>query len=85
MRLLNKKRSMVFYLGFVFILTMAIGGVTIAAFADSGGATATLNAGTLSEQGTFGETVSATLNGTDQTVSYTLPVQVKDARGNGAE
>lgn len=79
-----KNGSIRFYFVFFLILTMAIGGSVFAAFADSGGATATVNAGTLTETGTFGETVSATLDGTDQTVSYTLPVKVKDARGNGS-
>lgn len=81
---LLKNRSVRFYLVFFLILTMAIGGSAFAAFADSGGATATVNAGTLSESGTFGESVSATLDGTDQTLSYTLPVAVKDATGSGA-
>jgi hypothetical protein len=78
---LLKNRSMRFYLVFFLILTMAIGGSAIAAFADSGGATATVNAGQLSETGTFGESVSTTLDGTDQTVPYTLPIKVTDARG----
>ena len=78
-----KKRSLVFYLGFFLILTMAIGGAAIGAFADSGGATASVHAGTLTETGTFGESVSATLDGTNQTIPYTLPVQVKDATGSG--
>src|SRR5213080_306499 len=82
MRLL-KKRSMVFYLGFFLILTMAIGGAAIGAFADGGGATATVHNGTLTESGTYGETVSTTLDGTDHTVSYSLPIKVTDARGDG--
>src|SRR5579859_5579320 len=81
---LLKNRSMVFYLGFILILTMAIGGAAIGAFADGGGATTTLKAGTLTEAGTFNETVSTTLDGTNQTIPYTLPVNVKDATGSGA-
>lgn len=79
-----KHRSVVFYLGLVLILAMTIGGSAIAAFADSGGASITLNTGTLTETGTFGESTSVTLNGTDQTPTYTLPITVTDARGSGA-
>src|SRR5712691_1903048 len=80
---LLKKRSVRFYLGFLLVLAMAIGGSAIAAFADSGTATATLTAGSLTVAGTFGETTSVTLNGLDQTASYTLPMQVTDATGSG--
>ena len=79
-----KKRSMRFSLGMFVILTLTFWGSVATAFAYSGGATATLTAGTLSEQGTFGENVSATLSGKDQAVPYTLPVQVTDATGSGA-
>lgn len=81
---LLKKRSTRFYLVFFFILVMTVGGAAVGAFADSGGATATLSAGQLTEAGTFGETTSVTLTGQDQTASYTLPVQVTDATGSGA-
>ena len=81
---LLKKRSTRFYLVFLFILAMTVGGAAVGAFADSGGATATLNAGQLTETGTFGESTSVLLNGTDQTASYTLPIQVTDATGSGA-
>lgn len=81
---LLKRRSTRFYLAFLFVLAMTIGGAAIGAFADSGGATATLTAGQLTETGTFGETTSVTLNGQDQTASYTLPIQVTDATGSGA-
>lgn len=80
-----KNRSARFYLVFFFILAMTIGGATLGAFADSGGATATVSAGQLTETGTYsGASVSTTLNGTDQTLSYSLPVQVKDATGSGS-
>lgn len=81
---LLKNRSVHFYLVFFFILAMTVGGATVGAFADSGGATASVKAGTLTETGTFGESVTATLDGTDQTVPYTLPIQLKDASGSGA-
>lgn len=79
-----KNRSILFYLGFILILAMTIGGTAIAAFADSGGATAAVKVGQLTETGTFGESVTTTLDGTNQTLPYTLPVQVKDATGSGA-
>ena len=79
-----KKRSMRFSLGIFLILTLALWGSVATAFADSGGATATLAAGTLSEQGTFGQNVTATLTGRDQLVPYPLPIQVTDATGSGA-
>ncbi len=84
MRIL-KHRFFGFYLGFILILAMTIGGSAIAAFADSGTGTAVLTGGTLTESGNFsGATASTTLNGTDQTPSYPLPVTVTDATGSGA-
>ncbi|HET9920331.1 MAG TPA: WxL domain-containing protein [Ktedonobacteraceae bacterium] len=79
-----KKSTVRFCIVFLCALAMTIGGATIGAFADSGGATATVHAGQLTEAGTFGESVSTTLDGTDQTLSYTLPVQLKDATGSGS-
>jgi hypothetical protein len=81
---LLKHRSMVFYLGFILILMMAIGGAAMGAFADGGGETATLGPGTLSEASTFAQNPTATLNGTDQKVPYVLPIVLTDARGSGA-
>ena len=65
---------------------MAIGGSAIAAFADSTtGATVAVNTGTLSESGPGSVSATAvTLNGTDQTTSYSLGLTVTDARGSGA-
>src|SRR5438874_5208880 len=75
---LLKHRSLRFYLGFFLILTMAVGGSAIAAFADSGtGANVSVNAGNLTESGPT--TVSATpvtLSGDDQTTSYALGLTV---------
>jgi hypothetical protein len=79
-----KKRSTRFYLGGFLLMMLALWCSAIPAFADSGGATATVNAGALSEAGTFGQSVSVTLNGLDQLVPYQLPVQVTDATGSGA-
>jgi WxL domain surface cell wall-binding len=79
-----KKRSMRFSVGVFLILTMALWGSVTTAFADSGGATATVTAGTLSETGTFGQNVAVTLSGKDQLVPYPLPIQVTDATGSGA-
>src|SRR5437016_5566589 len=81
-----KMRSMRFYVGFLVVLAMTIGGSAIAAFADSGtGATVAITGGSLSESGP--STVSATpvtLTGDDQTTSYALGLTVNDPRGNGA-
>src|SRR5437764_14568033 len=48
---LLEHRSLRFYLVFFLILTMAIGGSAIAAFADSGPANVAVNAGTLTGTG----------------------------------
>ena len=85
MRLL-KNRSIAFYLGFVMILALAIGGAA-GAFADSGPGTATANVtgGNLTELTNFtSASANATLAGADQTVSYTLPMTVTDATGSGS-
>ena len=81
---INKSRSIVFYLGFMLILTLTIGSAAVGVFADSGGATANVTGGTLSATGSYASAVaSATLNGTNQTASYSLPVTVTDATGSG--
>ena len=81
-----KMRSMRFYLGFVVVLALTIGGSAIAAFADSGtGATVAITGGSLSETGP--SSVSATpvtLTGDDQTTTYALGLTVNDPRGNAA-
>jgi hypothetical protein len=80
-----KKRSIRFYLGFALILAMATGGSAIAAFADSGTARVAVNAGSLTLTGVTN--VSAppvTLNGDDQTTTYSMGLTVSDARGSGA-
>ena len=82
---LLKHRSMRFYLGFILIFTMAIGGSAIAAFADSStGATVAVTGGNLSESGpTSVSATPVTLNGSDQTTSYSLGLTVIDPRGTG--
>jgi hypothetical protein len=85
---LLKQRSLVFYVGFVLILTMAIGGVAFGVFADGGGnATATLSTGTLTETDTFNPSFPSTqLTGKDLllTVPGGLSMQVTDATGSGS-
>src|SRR5205823_11772467 len=83
---LLKNRSIRFYLVFFLILTMAIGGSAIAALADSStGTTVAVNAGTLTESGPGSVSATAvTLNGSDQTTTYSLGLTVTDARGSGA-
>lgn len=79
-----KNWSIRFYLGFFLILAMALGS-SVAAFADSStGATIAVNAGTLSETGpTSVQATPVTLNGADQTTTYSLGLTVNDARGSG--
>lgn len=81
---LNKRRSLIFYVGFMLILTLTIGGAAVGAFADSGGATANVTGGTLTATGSYTNAVAtASLNGSNQTASYALPVTVTDATGSG--
>ena len=84
MRFLTNK-SMRFYLGFLAILLLTLGGSVVAAFADSGtNASVTINAGTLTETGPSSvQATAVTLNGNDQTTTYTLPLTVTDATGSG--
>ncbi len=84
MRFLTNK-SMRFYLGFLAILLLTLGGSVVAAFADSGtNASVTINAGTLTETGPNSvQATAVTLNGNDQTTTYTLPLTVTDATGSG--
>jgi len=83
---LLKCGSIRFYLVFFLILSMAIGGSAIAAFADSStGTTVAVNAGTLTESGPASVSATAvTLNGSDQTTTYSLGLTVTEARGSGA-
>jgi len=84
--LLLKKRSVRFYLGFILVLAMAIGGSAIAALADSGtGASVAVKAGQLSESApTAVAAASVTLNGDDQTTTYSMGLTVTDATGSAA-
>lgn len=81
-----KKISTSFYLGFLAILLLTLGGTVVAAFADSStSATVAVNAGQLSESGPSNvQATPITLNGTDQTTSYEIPLTVTDATGSGA-
>jgi WxL domain surface cell wall-binding len=85
---LLKKRSVRFYLGFLLVLALTIGGSAIAAFASTGsgtGATVAVSGGSLSESGpTNVSATPVTLTGDDQTTSYDLGLTVNDPRGNGA-
>src|SRR6266702_1481512 len=80
-----KKRSIRFYLGFVMILMMAIGGSAIAAFADSGTASFAVKAGSLTMTGVTNVSAAPViLTGDDQTTTYSMGLTVQDARGSGA-
>lgn len=84
---LFKRPLMRLYLGFSLILIIvAIGGSAVVALADSStGTTAVVNAGNLTEAApTAVAATPVTLNGTDQTTTYSLALTVTDARGSGA-
>lgn len=81
---LLKKRSTRFYLGFFLVLALAIGGSSIAAFADSGtGATVAVTHGSLTQSGPGSTSATpVTLSGDDQTTTYSLGLTVTDATGS---
>ena len=84
MNQLFKNRSLPFYLGIGLILTLFIAGWRVTALADGGGIAASLNAGGLTVKSNFNSnTLSVSLNGQDQIISYTLPLLVTDATGSG--
>ena len=82
---LLKKRSTRFYLGFLFILAMTLGGAAIGAFADTPTAqVAVSGAANVTEQGPASVTASSvTLDGTDKTATYTMNIAVADNTGTG--
>lgn len=69
-------------IGFVLIVVLALNGSAVS-FADSTTGTLTVNGGTLTEVNATTPTPSVTLNGTDQTVTYTLAITATDATGSG--
>ena len=76
-------RSLSILFGTLFMMALAILSST-AAFADSpSGSTIVNGAGSVTEAATAPTIPSVTLNGLDQTVSYTLPITVVDATGTG--
>lgn len=77
---LLKNRSRGLYLCFVLLLAMVVGGSAIT-YADSGTATATVNAGSLTESNLTNR--SLPVNKQTRLASYTLPITVTDARGSG--
>jgi len=82
---LFKHRSTRFFLGLVLILTVAIGSSAIAAFADSPSTQVAVNAGSFSESGPTSVSANPiTLNGTDQTATYTMDIAVVDDTGSGS-
>ena len=81
MRLL-KNRSRGFYLGFVLLFALTLGGSAIA-YADSGTATATVKAGSLTFSNATNQ-VRLQVQKKVHLVSYTLPITVIDARGSGS-
>lgn len=85
MHVLKRRLMRFIHLGFILIFTVVIGGSAIAALADSStGATAVVSAGNLSEAApTAVAATPVTLNGSDQTTTYSLALTVTDARGSG--
>lgn len=69
-------------LAFALVILLALGDLRIT-FADSTTGTVTLSAGSLTESNATTPTVSATLNGSDQTPTYSLAVTLTDATGSG--
>lgn len=70
----------------IIFLALAAAALVAAAVAIAGTVTATATvagAGSLSLSNGATATISDTLDGTDQTVSYTLPLSMTDARGTG--
>jgi hypothetical protein len=70
-------------IGFTLVVVLAFSG-SAPAFADSTTATLSVNGGSLTEVNATTPTPSVTLNGTDQTVTYTLAITATDATGSGA-
>lgn len=64
-------------------LVLVAGALAAGAMADTGLVTGTVAAGTLSEVTAAAPTFSVSLDGTDQTASYTLPITLTDSRGTG--
>src|SRR5947209_1703792 len=80
---LLKNRSIGFCLCFVMLLTMTAMGSVIA-YADSGTATATVNAGSLTEtNATKLVRLALTTRKRIRVVTYGLPITVVDGRGSG--
>jgi hypothetical protein len=83
---LLKKQPWVLLLGLFLALAVVIGGPAFVAFADSvTGVTLSIGAGTLTESAPATVTASGvTLDGTDKTSTYALPLTVIDATGSFA-
>jgi hypothetical protein len=75
-------RAVVLCMSLSLMVVLAISNVGLA-FADSTTGTATVSAGSLTEANSSTPAPSATLNGTDQIVDYTLSITVTDATGSG--
>ena len=80
--MVHKHRVIGFLLNFLLIVFLALSS-SGTAFADSTTGTLTVTAGTLTESNATTPAPSATLNGTDQTVTYTLTITLNDATGSG--
>ena len=73
--------------GFFIFLGLGVAALVLAAVAVAGTVTATATvtgAGSLSLSNGATASISDTLDGTDQSVNYTLPLTMNDLRGSGA-
>lgn len=66
------------------LAALAVAALTGTALADTANVTATVTGGSLAEATSATPSFSVTLDGTDQTASYTLPITLTEARGTGA-
>src|SRR5712691_9473114 len=82
---LLKKRSARFYLGFLVVLALTVGGAAVGAFADSGTAQVAVNHGSLTMTGVGNVSATpVTLSGDDQTTTYSMGINVTDSTGSGS-
>ena len=78
---LLKRHSRGFYLCFVLLLALAVGGSALT-YADSGTASTRIKGGSLTESHATNH-VKLKLSKKMSMASYTLPITIKDARGSG--
>ncbi|MDQ2714441.1 MAG: WxL domain-containing protein [Chloroflexota bacterium] len=80
---ITKPRVIRFCLSFALLTIMMLSGSALA-FADGPTVTTTITGGSLSETTASTQAPSATLAGTNQSITYTMPITLTDLRGSGA-